>query len=177
MATLKLTALYCTFDNIFIVNGSCKVRAIRGGVGILQLNQTAAFPLYDISVYVKLFYKYGTIYRPYLLNFNIDVCKIIDPNPHDLAKLEMVILVFMKSMGNLDLQHCPAAPIGINLSWQMDDTMDKLIQNFKFILPAGDYKLEVRLFNGTSNHTYQTFLARFNIKATSGADFTKFTMG
>lgn len=90
----------------------------------------------------------------------------------------MFLFVALKTMGNLDVQQCPAAPIGMHLKWKLDDTIEQfIIRTFKLVLPSGDYKAELRLFNETDNHTYQFFVTKFSIKATRAIDLYKFTMG
>lgn len=64
----------CVADNEFIVNASCAVRAVRGQFGILEVNETIVKNMTDVRLNVQFFYKFGTIYRPYLIDFTVDIC-------------------------------------------------------------------------------------------------------
>lgn len=47
-----------------------------------------------VSAYFQLYFKYGTIYRPYLVKFDVDVCEL-SRKDSDVAK-NKVISLFLK---------------------------------------------------------------------------------
>lgn len=79
---------------------------------------------------------------------------------------------------NMEMVPCPLMPMTTTMSWSFDESFEKLVNIFNFMLPAGDYKMEVRLYNRTDNYTYHGFTGKLNIKAVNGIhDMSMLAMG
>lgn len=172
-----MTGAKCQLDNDFIVNGSCRIKAVRGGFGVFEQHGIYVKYMYDFSVHVQLYYKYRTVYRTYLFDNTFKPCEIVEPGIKTKAKFEQLIFFIFKSFGANSLTPCPVAPYVIDFKYVLDEAFEGVFKQFKLMLPAGDYKLLVTHFNEKNNHTYMTVELKFNIKATSGMDFNKFLMG
>lgn len=117
------------FDKIAFVNSSCKLRAIRGKLGLFESNYTIVHSLDDILFSVKLFYKFGMRYRQYLFDYTIskrsesffnsnlsnnftftDICELLDETTSDKSSLEKFIITAIKTIRPHFLHPCPFVP-------------------------------------------------------------------
>lgn len=189
----KWTGLECFSDNDFIVNVSCAVRAVRGQFGILEVNETIAKNMTDVKLHIQLFYKFGTIYRPYLFDFIVDICKYwtfyhpyitsVSPKGKIFAKdavldnnIEAILKKATLTVKSAWVHPCPYMPGHTSVKWSGDQTFATLISSFKFILPAGDHKWHWRIFD-SKNHTYLSFKCKATIKALGLTDLSMLSMG
>lgn len=120
------------------MNGSCKIKAVRGKVNYVEINATFAKEINDYNLSFKLFYKYGTIFRPYLIDYKVNLCKICAKNAVFDNKVEEIISKTISTI-KTDICHpCPYRKGQINVIWSFDHTFSTLMENFKFFLPAGE---------------------------------------
>lgn len=124
---------------------------------------------------LRLLYKFGTKYRPFLIDFTVDICNLFK-NTKDRNKIGIFIATALKAIKSDWAHPCPFTTGRSYLNWYADDTLTTLIDSFKFILPSGDARWEVRMFN-SNNYTYEKFQATTTIKALNGEDLSFTNMG
>lgn len=93
----RIKSLKCEHDKS-IYNGTmfCHLRPTRNGDGNTTAYYIFGKPAYDFWYHIKLYYKFGTIYRHFMVDMDVDVCMFFK-DPYKLPKL---IQYLMKTLND-----------------------------------------------------------------------------
>lgn len=86
------------------------------------------------------------------------------------------MIMAIKAIRPQFIHPCPFVSGTTKLIASPDEYFNLLFNTFKFILPQGDHKWEVRLHN-SKNHTYAMFITKTTLKGTRGVDLSMLNMG
>lgn len=158
---MKLNAFKCYDYQSHFYNVSCFLKPIRQTMGVLNFHAVMKSALPDVWDEVIMFYKFGTIYRQYLLHWDIDVCKILRGKGTNV--LEQMFTVHWKD-------HFPSlgiCPLRDAFDWKSNSTASSIIfQNFTRF-PDGDYKIVHRLHT-KENVTLITNEVKYSVRSKRG---------
>lgn len=129
----------------------------------------------ELIVTVKLYHKFGTKYRQFLVDFKVDICEMFSKNTQKNT-LQKFITLGISSFNPALLHPCPFVKGNVSVSTSADDILTNLYNTFKFIIPAGDQKWIITLEN-SKKHTYLTYEAKTTISALNGVDMSMLSMG
>lgn len=113
---------------------------------------------------MKFFYKFGTIYREWLIKFDINVCETLSGRPV-INPLAQLIKSFWVDYVGKD-RKCPFTNefiLALNANNSSSSVMFKEIPR----LPQGDFKITNRFYT-TKNETIFCFEVKMTIKSKSG---------
>lgn len=110
-----------------------------------------------------------------MIDFTVNLCNLFSKTTK-ANKFEEFISIAVASIHNDAATPCPTRVGYTNATFSGDDIFKKLHGLFKFILPAGDHKWEVRLFD-SHNTTYMMFIVKSTLKALNGTDLSMLSMG
>lgn len=122
------------------MNASCKIKAVRGKVNFIEVNSTINKEIHDVILSLQLFYKYGTIFRPYLIDYHVNICKIFAKNAVFDNKVEELVAKSISTIKKNICHPCPYVKGTTIIKWSADQTFSTLMETFKFFLPAGNGK-------------------------------------
>lgn len=158
-----MTGIKCTANEKFISSHTCRLKPVRGGMGMINVVFFPKYALDDIWVENIVFYKFGTIYRPWLFHFDVDYCQgISGRGPTDMISL--MFFKYWKTNGITD--KCPLKNT-INLVMNADNSSSNIMFDNIPRLPQGDYKVLNRLHT-KGNETIFLLDVKFNLKSKSG---------
>lgn len=104
---VKIKSLKCEHD-LSVYNGSvyCKIKPTRNGDGNTTAYYTFRKPAYDFWYNMKVLYKFGNIYRPFMVDVDVDICQFFK-EPYNLPKiLQHLVKTLNEDFPNL-LHPCP----------------------------------------------------------------------
>lgn len=158
-----MTGIKCTANEKFISSHKCHLKPVRSGMGMLNVVLIPKNLLDDIWVKNILFYKFGTIYRPWLLHFDVDYCQgVSGRGPTDIISL--MIFKYWKIHGIT--YKCPLKNT-INLVMNADNSSNNIMFDKIPRLPQGDYKILNRIHT-KGNETIFLMDVKFTLKSKSG---------
>lgn len=67
----------CNFNSKYITYMKCFIKAVRNKTGLMNVFVITKMPLKDHFISVELFYKFGTIYRTFLVKMTYDACNLV----------------------------------------------------------------------------------------------------
>lgn len=153
---------------------SCNLRPIRGGIGALLQETVFRNPCNDVYYQLILYYKFGTAYRQWLLNFDLDLCEGLAKFPHVNNIGERLVIGYWKKYTKLE--RCPFKRT-FNFTVNADNSTDNIGFGGLTRMPEGDYKVFVRLHT-KKNETLFSQTLTFIAKSRSGMNrTTMLTMG
>lgn len=105
--TTKIKSLKCEFDPS-VYNGTmfCKIRPTRDEHGNITGLYNFFEPAYDIWYHLKIYYKFGLVYRPFMVDVDADLCKFME-NPYKIPKMLKYIADYMLDEFSYVLHRCP----------------------------------------------------------------------
>lgn len=91
-----------------ISNYSCKIKITREYPGGLLYLGFSFSQVEKMKAKFELFFKYGTIFRPYLIKFDLDVCELMKKDS-ELAtnKIQTILMKILENEFPLLLKGCP----------------------------------------------------------------------
>lgn len=150
---VKMKALYCEDINQSIYDGkiSCSLKPTRDGTGYSTILYNFGLPAKDFWFSVRPFFKYGTIFRSWMLNVDADVCGAMENMDSVPTVGKYVFKAFQKTVPGL-MHKCPY----FHIEGARNISADKLINSmWPQMLPKGEYKLLLRAYT-KSNQTFAT---------------------
>lgn len=148
-----------------IYNGSvakCSIKPTRNGHGVTNIMYLFRKKAYDIRLQVKLSYKFptGTKFLPWMGNFDVDVCKVMEIG-HNISTLaELAMKSALKNAGNL-IHKCPYYGEEGLKNGDMQDILSEILPQ---IIPKGIYGIFMR-FHISDNRTYLTLFFTVEVDA------------
>lgn len=144
----------CTSNPDYLNYLNCSIKPLRNGHQLATLAMKIRKPLNDIWIHHVLYYKYGTVYRPFVFNETVDFCCAVAGkcNTHLLLTLAYSALkVFMPEF----MHGCPyESDIGAH---KIDiDTLQSFI--LPQVVPAGTYKLAIRFYTAKGTETFMNIV-------------------
>lgn len=73
---IYLHGIECEYNSKYIQFFKCYIKAVRNKTGLLNLYNIPRNPLDNILVSAQLLYRFGTIYRQFLLKIDYDACAL-----------------------------------------------------------------------------------------------------
>lgn len=142
---------------------NCHISPVCGGIGSINLGLTFKRAIDDLWLESTLFYKFGTIYRQWLIHFDLDICDTISgrPTTNIMKKLLENFLV-----QHVSKQRCPFTNT-LNITMNADNSSSTLF----FEQIQGDYRNDNR-FHTIENETIWGYDIKFTIKSKSGVNRT-----
>lgn len=105
---------------------------------MLKVSAIPKQPINDTWIDSTLFYKFGTIYRPFLIHVDINICRAMHGDDLNIFE-QMFIAHWKKYLSNVSI--CPIETI---FEWQSSKTYSIFFDNYTR-MPDGDYKLNNRV--------------------------------
>lgn len=167
---LRLATVYCTdVTKILAKNFTCTHKLLRGGHGIVSIIYDPKEVMEELWIAIKLDFKprLALIFRPWQLAGEFDWCERMKKGGTTNLFFDTVIDYGLKKHAPSIFVQCPFT--GERGAYNMDFA-SILESALPQIFPTGTYKVSIRLFRKSSNVTYLTVWAIFELKA---ADFTK----
>lgn len=145
----------------FITNYTCVLKPTRNGNGLTTFIAYDLKPVDDIWLGVKIFYKYGTVFRPWQINWDIDWCAFME-NKIAAVPFFQSLVDTMQTLAPYVFHQCPyEGPAGVqsvNLASMLENTVPQVI-------PTGTYKARVRIYRKKENTTYAILWGIGEVKA------------
>lgn len=147
---------------------SCRLKPIRGGTGTLYFFMNPRKPLTDMWYQHDLYYKFGTIYRKWLLSLDLDLCEALTTNSPSLSIQSKMTAVFWRK--HVTKEVCPfSGPL--NFTINADNSSSNIAFDQLPRLPQGDYKTFSR-FHTKLNETILWYELKLNVKSKFGVNRT-----
>lgn len=139
---IRMKSIICKDVTPSIYNGSmsCSLKPTRDGSGLTSALYNFRKPASDIWIHFKGFFKYGTIYRSYLLDLDIDFCasmEIVDTLPYHLKLMFNAI----NKVSPEALHDCPYIGIEGYRNVTVENTINEMLPQ---MIPKGEYKILFR---------------------------------
>lgn len=156
---VRMKALKCEDIDSTIYNSStyCHLKPTRDGAGKTTILFNFRKPVNDLWVHLKSHFKYGTIFRPWIFEINVNYCDF-KKNRNQIPKFANLLLTSLDKNFPGVVHKCPFfgeegfRNISID---QITSTM------FPQIIPKGEYRILFRSHltdNRTFSNVYMTFL-------------------
>lgn len=127
----------------------------------LNLGCNITEPIEDLSLEIVYYFKYGMIYRKFLVDFTVNICSIFDGKISETQ--DLLTLSFIQSLVNSDqnvlIHPCPYLGPHYLRNFTANDLLGQ------FLLPEGDYRAENRFFVAKNNRTILHYRIYYNVKA------------
>uniref|UniRef100_A0A336MJV0 CSON002151 protein n=1 Tax=Culicoides sonorensis TaxID=179676 RepID=A0A336MJV0_CULSO len=171
---LVIRSLKChEIDREFLELEMCKLKAMRGKKGVLNIILKMLKPIPHPYAHLRLFYRTssGNII-PYLVNMDMDICDaknlVADANPMLKMIRKLTSNMLPESLLNQIRGGCPITVINIT-DYEPNERMRPLLPP---VIPNGHFKVVIRVHD-PSNHTYYVIEINAELKTLGVSDFIK----
>lgn len=161
---IKRTKIECIdTDPILCGNPKCELKIVGRGKEVVNVGCNITRPLNDFFIHIVYNYKYGTIYRKYLIDYVFDICKVNDKesrkmNDNERKLAAAVVNSYLNSNQTQIVHPCPYFGPTYLLNYT---TVELLGQT---MLPEGEYRIDNRYFEGKTNKTLYMSRIYYTIK-------------
>lgn len=129
-------------DPTVFQNASCYLRPVRRNYRLIDLDGYLVITLNQVHVRVTLFYKYQT-YQKFLIDLTQDFCGYVD-GTKSATLIDMIMVGLAKTA---TFNHtCPYSPGPQKINGYYLDS-----SKFPKIVPEGQYRLDIKVFEPKSN--------------------------
>lgn len=136
-------------------------------MGVLSILLILKQSMNDLWLESFMFYKFGTIYRPWLLHFDLDICATLSGRPTSDIMAKMLANYWEKYVSK---EKCPFRN-GVNVTLNADNSSSNVMFDKIPRMPDGDYKMQNR-FHTRGNETTWWCDLKFTIKSKAGINRT-----
>lgn len=153
--TTKITSITCKTFVDYVIDVKCDLKPIRNGMGTLYLQGRFTKPVNDFWVKAQLFYKFGTIYRQWLISFDFNICEGLRHPPKTL--IERIAIDRWKKKVSKDFQSCPFLGL-VSAEFNADNSSTNIYYDQFPRMPDGDYKINYFLHTTKNEAIYEAIL-------------------
>lgn len=169
-----LKSVGCTEVNPkYIGAHKCFFKPTRDGSGLVTFQIFNSTKWDELWVHYQLFYKYGTRYRQWMMNWETDLCAFLESG----AILNSFFgdwMGRMLSTLNIPLTECPFGPF-TKLGLERFNYADLIECILPQVIPSGTYRVNMRYFRKSDNDTYLIASGTAEVRAVDAMQ--KWTIG
>lgn len=151
-------SIKCLHNPEILSNVTCRIKATRNGHGLTTVKFNLLRPTNDIWVHLQLFYKYGTLYREWMVNVDIDLCCALD----EKCDSGIMINLFMQAVNAIkpnSYKPCPYHQGAYDLvNIDLNELVGKMLPQ---IFPTGYYKTFITFHNKANSTDFHMELTAY----------------
>lgn len=158
---IKMKSITCKDDDPSVYKGniSCSLRPPRDGIGLTTGLYYFRKPARDIWIHLQAFFKYGTIFRLWGTNLDLDVCAAMENIDGVPLFGRLLANSLQKTVPGL-LHPCPYS----NIEGFRNVSINNVVNMLPHMIPKGEYKITFRAHT-KANQTFATIVMKFLIDA------------
>lgn len=155
-----LKAIKCTKNEENIKKVKCHLKPTRDGYGLTTVAFETAKPLNDIWIHLKVFYKFGTIYRPWMVDTDVELCCTIAETCDSMLIIRLLIKALKRCTQNF-VHKCPYEGLNGMYDRNFDAIFTEMVPQ---VIPRGEYKFILR-FHTKANESIFMVELKAELKA------------
>lgn len=148
---IRKTKVDCIDHNATVCsNLVCELKIVSRETEVLNLGCNVTQPYDDIFLQVVYYYKYGTIYRKFMIDYTLDVCGFLghkEQGKNQNLVLQTVMNTMVAGKAGQIVHPCPF--VGPHYMYNFT-SVELLGQS---MLPEGEYRVDKRYFSKKTNQT------------------------
>uniref|UniRef100_A0A336L4M4 CSON004130 protein n=1 Tax=Culicoides sonorensis TaxID=179676 RepID=A0A336L4M4_CULSO len=158
---VKIKKIKCEHDpTIYNTSMLCKIKPTRNGDGNTTILFNFHEPANDFWAQMKFYYKFGTIYRPFMVDLDVNICEYFK-NPFALPLFYQIMKKVLNEEFPNILHPCPYyGEVGVR-----HINLNKIVSRaVPQVVPKGYYKV-VNRYHLSDNRTFLTLTVEVYVDA------------
>lgn len=136
----------CEFDPLIFNTTFCRVNLIDRYTQTLTTSAYLFVPQHNVRMHIIVFYRFR-VYRKFLVEFDVNLCDVSNTDKSSTHPILVFALPYIRQYSTYDFE-CP---------FHGNITIDRLKVDNRFvrnsIIPSGQYRVNVRVYNPQTNRT------------------------